>query len=95
MKKKKYYTIYKINKESKDIEYIEELESAEEVQKEYDLKNKKSIYNYLVKDIDKIDVFNLKNLMKNNYFIMIDTDIIEEVWKNFFFFCKKVINKIF
>ena len=74
MKKQKYYTIYKINKETKDIEYIEELESAEEVQKEYNLKNKKSIYNYLVKNIDEVDVFSLKNLLKNNYFIMIDTE---------------------
>ena len=77
MKRKKYYTIYKINKESKDIEYVEELESAEEVQKEYNLKNKKSIYNYLVKNIDDVDVFSLKNLLKNNYFIMIDTDTVE------------------
>lgn len=77
MRKQKYYTIYKINKENKDIEYIEELTSAEEVQKEYNLKNKKSIYNYLVKNIDEVDVFSLKNYLKNNYFIMIDTDIIE------------------
>ncbi len=77
MKRKKYYTIYKINKETKDVEYVEELESAEEVQKGYNLKNKKSIYNYLVKNIDDVDVFSLKNLLKNNYFIMIDTDIIE------------------
>lgn len=77
MKKQKYYTIYKINKENKDIEYIEELESAEEVQKEYNLKNKKSIYNYLVKNIDDVDVFSLKNLLKNNYFIMIDSDVVE------------------
>lgn len=74
MKKQKYYTIYKINKETRDIEYIEELESAEEVQKEYNLKNKKSIYNYLVKNIDEVDIFNLKNLLKNSYFIMIDTE---------------------
>lgn len=77
MKKQKYYTIYKINKETKDVEYVEELESAEEVQKEYNLKNKKSIYNYLVKNIDEVDVFNLKNYLKNNYFVMIDTDIVE------------------
>jgi len=77
MKKQKFYTIYKINKETRDIEYIEELESAEEVQKEYNLKNKKSIYNYLVKNIDEVDVFSLKNYLKNNYFVMIDTDIIE------------------
>lgn len=77
MKKQKYYTIYKINKENKDIEYIEELTSAEEVQKEYNLKNKKSIYNYMVKNIDEVDVFNLKNYLKNNYFIMIETDMIE------------------
>lgn len=77
MRKQKYYTIYKINKESKDIEYIEELESAEEVQKEYNLKNKKSIYNYLVKNIDEVDVFNLKNYLKNNYFVMIDTEEVE------------------
>lgn len=77
MKKQKYYTIYKINKETKDVEYVEELESAEEVQKEYNLKNKKSIYNYLVKNIDEVDVFSLKNLLKNNYFVMIDTDVVE------------------
>lgn len=77
MRKKKYYTIYKINKETRDIEYIEELESAEEVQKEYNLKNKKSIYNYLVKNIDDVDVFNLKNYLKNNYFIMIDAEEVE------------------
>lgn len=77
MRKQKYYTIYRINKENKDIEYIEELTSAEEVQKGYNLKNKKSIYNYLVKNIDEVDVFNLKNYLKNNYFIMIDTDMIE------------------
>ena len=77
MRKQKYYTIYKINKETKDVEYIEELTSAEEVQKEYNLKNKKSIYNYLVKDIDEVDVFSLKNYLKNNYFIMIDTEEVE------------------
>lgn len=77
MKKQKYYTIYKINKENKDVEYVEELTSAEEVQKEYNLKNKKSIYNYLVKNIDEVDVFNLKNLLKNKYFIMIDTEEVE------------------
>ena len=75
---KKYYTIYKIDKETKDITNVMDYERAEDVQKSYGLANKKSIYNYLVKDIesiyDKDNNFNIKNLLKNNYFIMINED---------------------
>lgn len=74
MKNKKYYTIYKVDKETNDIQNIMDYETAEEIQKAYNLKNKKSIYHYLVKDIDNIDINNIKNLLNCKYFIMINED---------------------
>lgn len=74
MRLKKYYTIYKIDKQTNDITNIMDYESPQEIAQAYNLKNIKSIYHYIVKDIDEIDYNNIENLLNCQYFIMINQD---------------------
>ena len=73
---KKYYTIYKIDKTNNDITNIADYTNIDDLVEDYNLTNKKSIYNYIVKDLDSIKEFN--HLLKDRYFIMIDYDNILE-----------------
>lgn len=68
----KYYTVYKIDKINNDINNIANYTSIDDLVNDYNLTNKKSIYNYIVKDLDSIKDF--KHLLKDKYFIMIDYD---------------------
>ena len=54
MKKEKYYILYNYNEFKNDLEYIKEYNNINEIQKEFKLKNKKSIYNYIIKNIDDL-----------------------------------------
>lgn len=68
MKKEKYYILYNYNEFKNDLEYIKEYNNIEEIQKEFKLKNKKSIYHYIIKDIDNMQSYN--NLLNNKYVII-------------------------
>lgn len=68
MKKEKYYILYNYNKFKKDLEYIKEYNKIEDIQKEFNLKNKKSVYNYIIKDIEKEESYN--NLLNNKYILI-------------------------
>lgn len=68
----KYYTVYKIDKINNDINNIADYTSIDDLVNNYNLTNKKSIYNYIVKDLDTLKDF--KHLLKDRYFIMIDYD---------------------
>ena len=57
---KKYYTIYKVDTLNNDLKYENEYENIIELMKDYELKNIKSIYNYIIKDLDKINKLNFK-----------------------------------
>lgn len=71
---KKYYTVYKIDKTNNDISNIADYTSIDDLVNDYNLTNKKSIYNYIVKNLDTLKDFN--HLLKDRYFIMIDYDSI-------------------
>lgn len=73
---KKAYIIYKYNKLNNDLEYIKEYYNINDIIKDYNLENKKSIYNYIVENIDNLDSY--YNLLKNNYIIKIDNILINE-----------------
>lgn len=68
MKKEKYYILYNYNKFKNDLEYVKEYNNIEDIQKEFKLKNKKSIYNYIIKNIDLEESYN--NLLNNKYVII-------------------------
>lgn len=68
MKKEKYYILYNYNEFKNDLEYIKEYNNINEIQKEFKLKNKKSIYNYIIKNIDDKSSYN--NLLNNKYVII-------------------------
>lgn len=72
----KYYTVYRIDKTNNDITNIADYTSINTLVEDFNLTNKKSIYNYIVKDLDVIKDF--KHLLKDKYFIMIDYDSILE-----------------
>lgn len=73
---KKYYTVYRIDKTNNDISNIMDYTNIDELMKDFNLTNKKSIYNYIVKNLDTLKDF--KHLLKDKYFIMIDYDSILE-----------------
>ena len=68
MKKEKYYILYNYNKFNNDLEYIKEYNNISDIQKEFKLKNKKSIYNYIIKNIE--DSSSFYNLLNNKYVII-------------------------
>jgi hypothetical protein len=75
MKKITYYSVYYINTEKNDIEYIKEFNDINDLVKEYNLKNKKSIYHYIVDSLDCIkDLKDIKNTLKNKYIIFKDSE---------------------
>jgi len=65
MENKKAYIIYKKNQYNNDFEYIKEYYDIKEIQKDYKLKNKKSIYNYIKESIE-----DNKNLLFSQYLII-------------------------
>lgn len=74
MKQKKIFSVYYVDTQKNDIKYIRDYDSAEELAQDYELKNKKSVYNYVIDSIDSImNVSEIKNTLKNNYIIFRDT----------------------
>lgn len=72
MTKKYVYSVYYIDTQKNDINFIKEYNTTEELAKDYNLKNKKSIYNYIIDNLDNINLLELKNTLKNNYIIFKD-----------------------
>lgn len=62
---KKAYILYKYNKITKDLIYIKEYQNKQEITKEFKLKNKYSINQFISKDIEEI-----RFLLKNNFVII-------------------------
>ena len=74
MKEKKIFSVYYVDTQKNDIRYIRDYNSAEEIAEDYKLKNKKSVYNYIIDSIDNImNVSEIKNTLKNNYIIFRET----------------------
>lgn len=67
MKKQKAYIIYKYNKFKNDYEYIKEYYRLEEIQKDYKINNRTSIYQYISKNIE-----HLKKCLLNDRYIIIE-----------------------
>ena len=68
MKTKKALILYRYDNFKNDFEYIKEYYDTKTILKEYKLKNKKSIYNYIYTDIEK--AFNINNKLFNKYVII-------------------------
>ena len=65
MKTKKAYIVYKKNQYNNDFDYIKEYYDIKEIQEDYKLKNKNSIYHYIKNTIE-----DNKNLLLNQYLII-------------------------
>ena len=76
MKKQIYYSVYYVDTQKNDIKYVEEFTNPEELATSYNLKNKKSVYHYIIDNLDKVNLKELKNTLNNHYIIFKD---IEEV----------------
>ena len=70
----KYYTIYEIDKENNDLVNVMDYDDATELCEDYGLKNKKSIYHYILKDLNNVNLLEIKNLLNCKYIIMINKD---------------------
>ena len=68
MKSKKVFVLYQYNRELNDLEYVKEYNKAEEITKDFNLENKKSIYNYIIKDIEEETSY--YNLLDSKYLII-------------------------
>jgi len=68
MKTKKALILYRYDNFKNDFEYIKEYYDTKTILKEYKLKNKKSIYNYIYTDIEQ--AFNINNKLFNKYIII-------------------------
>ena len=69
MKEKKHaFILYNYNAFNNDLEYIKEYYTAKEIQAEYKLKNKKSIYNYIFNNME--DALKVNNKLFNKYIII-------------------------
>ena len=62
MRKQKTYILYNYNKFNKDIEYLKEYQSINDLTNDFkQLKNKKSIYQYIKRSIDNLKDIKLLN----------------------------------
>lgn len=68
MKNKKVYIIYKYNENINDLEYVKEYDSIQDIKEDYNLQNKKSVYNYIIKDIENESSY--YNLLDSKYLII-------------------------
>lgn len=66
--KKHAFILYNYNTFKNDLEYIKEYYTTKEIQEDYKLKNKKSIYNYIFDNID--DALKVNNKLFNKYIII-------------------------
>lgn len=67
--KKMIYSVYYADTQKNDINYIEDYETPEDICEEFGLSNKKSIYNYMLTNIDNVD-FSKMHLLKDKYVIV-------------------------
>ena len=72
--KKIYYSVYYIDTKKNDIRYVEEFTNPEELATSYGLKNKKSIYHYIIDNLDKVNLQELKNTLNNHYIVFKDVE---------------------
>lgn len=70
----KYYTVYEIDKNNNDLVNVMDYDNIDDLCLDYGLKNKKSIYHYLLKDIDNVNLLEIKNLLSCKYVVMINKD---------------------
>ena len=75
--KKTYYSVYYVDTQKNDIKYVREFENVNELAKEYELKNKKSVYHYIFNNLDNMDLANIKNKLDNKYIIFKDVEVID------------------
>lgn len=66
MKRKRRYILYKYNHSNNDIEYIKEYININELRRDINLKNNKSIFNNIVYNIDS----GYKHLIDKKYLII-------------------------
>ena len=66
MKRKRRYILYKYNHNNNDIEYIKEYLNINELRRDINLKNNKSIFNNIIYNIDN----GYKNLIDKRYLII-------------------------
>ena len=66
MKSKKIYILYEYNKMKDDYNNLKEFYNIKELQKEFNFKNKNSIYQYIKKEIDTPN----KKLINDKYIVI-------------------------
>lgn len=66
MKRKRRYILYKYNHNNNDIEYIKEYLNINELRRDINLKNNKSIFNNIIYNIDN----EYKHLIDKKYLII-------------------------
>ena len=73
--KKYVYSVYYVDELKNDIKFIKEYKNAEEIAKDYKLKNKKSIYHFLYNSLDNINLLEIKKKLNN---CIIFKDMVED-----------------
>lgn len=73
--KKVYFTVYYVDKEKNDIKYIREYEEKDQLISDFNLKYKYSYNNYIIKDIENVDLSSCPK-MNDNYIIVKDIEIV-------------------
>ena len=68
MKTKKAYILYQYNQFKNDYNYIKEYYNKNDIVKEYQLKNKNSLYHYIRKSIEE-----KKELLKDKFVIVVES----------------------
>ena len=66
--KNKAFIVYEYDQENNDLTYVKEYQKARDIQQDFGLDNIKSVYNYIVEDIEEETSYN--NLLKNKYIII-------------------------
>ena len=64
--KKEAYILYRYNKYNNDLQYIKEYYTLQDIKKDYNIKNIRSLYHYIIKSADQT----IKQLLKNDYIII-------------------------
>lgn len=77
MKKTTFYSVYYIDTLKNDINFIEEFNNLDDLAEAYELKNKKSVYHYVIDNLDNVNLLELKNTLKNKYIIFKDVEVAE------------------
>lgn len=72
-----YYSVYYIDTKKNDINFVEEFDNVDDLANAYDLKNKKSVYHYIIDNLDNVNLLELKNTLKNKYIIFRDVEVAE------------------